>query len=306
MGKGKGAAQNRRWLRWEFVTVFALILLNAFIIKHFIVDAPHKKDAVIAETADTPSLEMDPPPAAHIIDAIVPVEGDAVVTFGDQSPQSSAPKSSPGYKTVDEAAERACSTLSVKGLSEQIIAQGRCINPDAFVALSGRKNLVLGSEVFGVLQAGAHRHLTRMLDANPDRVLTLNSALRTLAQQYLVWRWGEKKRCGVQLAARPGTSNHERGLAIDIRNPQEWRKSLEAEKFSWMGESDRVHFDFVGSSKTSRSSADVLAFQKLWNLNHPEERLRETGTYDAATQRRLAQAPPNGFPKSARCGSGKR
>jgi len=202
---------------------------------------------------------------------------------------------------VQEAAERSCSTVSVKGLSKQIIAQGRCIDPDAFAKLPQRANLIIGNQVFGYLQAGARRHLLRALDAHPNQVLTLNSALRTLAQQYLVWRWGMKKSCGVQLAATPGKSNHERGLAIDVSEHSIWRKALESENFVWMGKSDRVHFDFAKGKGSSPRTMDVLAFQKLWNLNHPDKRLAETGRFDTRTQERLAQAPAGGFSKGAFC-----
>ena len=45
----------------------------------------------------------------------------------------------------------------------------------------------------------------------------------------------------------------------------------------------------------------MQAFQKLWNLNHPKERIAETGKYDPATETRLKSAPPDGFKVAPRC-----
>src|SRR5262249_42519184 len=140
------------------------------------------------------------------------------------------------YDTVQEAAARSCSTGSVEGLSRQIIEQARCIEPNAFVPLPTRPNLVLGSNVFPYLELKARDHLLRALDSRPAK-MTINSALRTVAQQYLVSRWSAGRRCGVQLATPPGESNHEHGVALDIAEPSVWRAALEAQEFHWLGAS---------------------------------------------------------------------
>src|SRR5262245_22464245 len=53
--------------------------------------------------------------------------------------------------TVAQAADGGCSTLSVKGLSEQIVAQANCISPGAFVEVPAKPNLDLGATVFPYL-----------------------------------------------------------------------------------------------------------------------------------------------------------
>lgn len=204
--------------------------------------------------------------------------------------------------TVKDAAARSCSTSSVEGLSKQIIAQSRCINPDAFVGVPDRPNLTKKPGVFLYLTAPARRHLLAALDAVPDRTLIVNSALRTLAQQYLLSRWGRDHRCGVQLAASPGTSNHESGLALDISHPEEFRSILEAHGFRWLGKKDRVHFDYAGAGAVAHNAVDVLAFQQLWNRNHPEDPIFANGRYTAQTERRLVKSPAAGFSKGAHCG----
>ena len=148
-----------------------------------------------------------------------------------------------------------------------------------------------------------HRHPAP--DAHPDRTLKVHSALRTVAQQYLLSRWAVGKRCGVQLANRPGESNHETGLALDVGEHAAWRPVLESEGFHWLGSIDRVHFDYVGAGATHHDGLDVRAFQRLWNRNHPEDSIAETGHYDEATERRLKRSPAGGFPSGARCGRGR-
>jgi hypothetical protein len=204
---------------------------------------------------------------------------------------------------VQQAAVDSCTTASVDGLSRQIIAQARCLKPNAFVPLPSRPNLVIASQVFPYLELEARDHLLKAVDARPKLKMTVNSALRTLAQQYLVWRWSASKRCGVPLATPPGESNHEVGVALDIAEAGSWRPLLEAQDFKWLGASDRVHFDYKGSAATPGSSTDVLAFQKLWNRNHPTDKINEDGRYSPNVEQRLKQAPPDGFKLGPSCSS---
>src|SRR5690606_20365861 len=144
--------------------------------------------------------------------------------------------------------------------------------------------------------------LLKVLDAYPDVTMTVNSALRTVAQQVLLSKWGETRRCGVPMAAKPGESNHETGLALDVKEAATWRKPLEAAGFKWMGKKDPVHFDYAGPRARDHRGLDVRAFQRLWTRNHPDDPLAETGKVDAKTKARLAKAPAAGFPVGARCG----
>jgi hypothetical protein len=219
----------------------------------------------------------------------------------DEEPTPAKPAAPKHFATVQEAALGSCTTETVDGLSRQIIEQARCIKPNDFVALPKRPNLTLKPQVFPYLEMAARDHLLKALDGHPKQTMTINSALRTVAQQYLVSHWAATKICGVQLATRPGESNHEIGSALDIAEAGTWRPALEAQQFRWLGASDRVHFDYKGDGGPPRTATDVLAFQKLWNRNHAEDPIQENGQYGPPTEQRLKKSPPNGFPLGSSC-----
>ncbi|MEG4287964.1 M15 family metallopeptidase [Microcoleus sp. C2C3] len=124
----------------------------------------------------------------------------------------------------------------------------------------------------------------------PYRSISVQQILYNLAQE----------QPGFKVAAQPGRSNHQNGLAIDIEEPEKWQPFLESEGWQSLGPSDPVHFDFVGSGTDDISSLPILAFQQLWNLNHPEDKIPEDGQYTPETEERLNQSPREGFPKGGR------
>jgi hypothetical protein len=247
--------------------------------------------ALDAGIASEPANGPEAPPAAS--DDPAPDEGP---------PSREAPPRGAKGHTVQWAAERACSTAHVDGLSRQIIEEAQCLDANAFARVPATRNLKSAGHVFLYLDAPARDHLLRALEAHPKQEMKVHSALRTVAQQYLLSRWAAGKRCGIQLATHPGESNHETGLALDIAAHGAWRSALESEGFRWLGSIDRVHFDFVGPGATHHDGLDVRAFQRLWNRNHAEDALAETGHYDAATEQRLKRSPAGGFPSGAHCG----
>ena len=63
-----------------------------------------------------------------------------------------------------------------------------------------------------------------------------------------------------------------------------------------------MHFDYKGSDAgAAHTATDVLAFQKLWNRNHTDDRIPETGKYSPVTELRLKKSPASGFPLGASC-----
>jgi hypothetical protein len=205
--------------------------------------------------------------------------------------------------TVLQAADSSCSTTSVKGLSLQIINEGRCLNAEAFVPITKTSNVTFGSAVFAYLEKPARDKLVAALKANPSRTMTVNSALRTVAQQYLLYRWFQQGRCSIKLAAKPGTSNHETGLALDVSQFSAWKTTLQNSGFTWLGSGDPVHFDYTGTGAKSYKGLDVKAFQRLWNRNHPGDLISVDGAWGPQTEARMKKSPAGGFAKGPTCGT---
>ena len=206
-----------------------------------------------------------------------------------------------GNGTVEQAMNESCSTASIKPLSQQILDEMACMEPDAFVKLPSRPNLVLSDTVFPYLIKPARDKLVAALDANPNKTMSVNSMFRTVGQQYMLRRWKEQSRCGITAAATPGNSNHETGLAIDINSNASWRSALESRGFDWFGSGDPPHFDYFGSGAVSKKGLDVEAFQRLWNRNNPNDKIDEDGSWGPQTQARVKKSPAKGFPVGAVC-----
>jgi hypothetical protein len=204
--------------------------------------------------------------------------------------------------TVATAVELACTTSVVKGLATQLIEEINCLKPGAMKRIDDVSGLSLGSAVFPWLQTPAANALAAAQRAR-GVTMSLNSGLRTLPQQYLLYRWYKTGRCSIRLAASPGTSNHESGIAVDINGYSSWRTTMQKKQFRWLGASDPVHFDYVGSGIVSMKGLSVRAFQRLWNRNNPSDRIAEDGAYGPNTERRLAKSPIGGFATGATCGS---
>lgn len=195
------------------------------------------------------------------------------------------------------AASSACTTGSILGLSKQIVAEMNCVRSGLMSDISGANVTLTSSAALPYLQNPAAQAL-RAATAGRS-ALPLNSTLRTVAQQWILYNWYQTGRCGVALAAKPGSSNHEDGLAFDTSAYSSWKSILQSHSFSWFGSSDVVHFDYTGAGGVDAPS--VLAFQRLWNLNNPTDKISADGLYGPATEARIKKSPRLGFAKKSTC-----
>ncbi|MEZ4302158.1 MAG: M15 family metallopeptidase [Polyangiaceae bacterium] len=204
--------------------------------------------------------------------------------------------------TVGAAVANACATSSVKGAVEADHRGARCMNSSAYAAVPDLGNVSFGGGVFAYLEKPAKDKLVSALKSKTSKSMTVNSMLRTVAQQYLLYRWYQTGRCGIGLAAKPGNSNHETGLAIDVSQYSTWKGTLQAYGFHWLGSSDPVHFDYAGAGAVSHKGLDVKAFQRLWNRNHPDDKISTDGVWGPQTEARMKKSPAGGFAKGRRVG----
>lgn len=187
---------------------------------------------------------------------------------------------------------RGCSTTKAYELSQEIIDEMNILVPGSLIDFS-ELDIEINSEQFPSLQRAAKQALDRAIRAR-GRTMKITSAYRTVAQQYLLHSWHERGLCGFFAVAKPGRSNHESGLALDISDFNGWKPYLEAEGWRWLS-FDPPHFDFKGRERRDIKGTGVLAFQTLWNKNHLNDQISADGIYGTETAKRLSISPAEGF-----------
>jgi hypothetical protein len=178
--------------------------------------------------------------------------------------------------TVTDAVAQSCSTTAVKGLATQLVEEIQCLRPGTMTRIDNIEGLNLGEAVFPYLQTPAAEALTTAQKVR-DVPIAINSGLRTLPQQFLLYRWYKTGRCGIGLAATPGTSNHESAIAVDVQDNAAWRSALQGKGFRWLGSSDPVHYDFTGKGAVESSAQAATARPRATRA----EPVRSTSAYIA-------------------------
>ena len=191
---------------------------------------------------------------------------------------------------------RDCDTAGLRALDLQLIAEIKRLQPGVLSTFDNEM-IVLGGGAHDSLQPPAVKALHRAVQKR-GVTLHVNSAYRTIAQQFVLRNQLEHGRCGRTLVADVGKSNHNGGMGIDIQDHVGWRRYLEAEEWDWLGSRDDVHFDYRGGGTIDIRPLSVRAFQSLWNLNHPEDKITEDGAYGPGTKQRLLKTPVSGFAKT--------
>lgn len=195
-----------------------------------------------------------------------------------------------------------CSTADVLVLSQQIAEEVDCMLPGQLVRFEAGPTIEFaGSAILPYLGADAREDLYAAAAAGGGNVVQVTSAFRTVVQQFLLRRWFELGRCGITAAAEPGQSNHESGRALDLSNFSEWVTIFGGHGWDHSVPGDPVHFDHLASPDIR--GADILAFQRLWNRNAPDDLIDEDGAYGPTTEARVKRAPAEGFGIGATCAS---
>src|ERR1700693_4829729 len=101
-----------------------------------------------------------------------------------------------GMTVQDAANAGGCSTTAVKGLSQQIVDETNCLVPNAYAAVPPAANLVESASTFSFMQTPARDALVKTLGDNPGMTMHVDSMLRTVAAQYLLYAWYQAGMCG--------------------------------------------------------------------------------------------------------------
>jgi hypothetical protein len=198
--------------------------------------------------------------------------------------------------TVSSTVTTSCTTAVVIGLSSQIADEVGCMSPNSLVRFAAGSGISITSNaVLPYLAANAKADLMAVGNVQ------INSAFRTVAQQYLLLQWFNLGRCGITAAAAVGRSNHESGRAVDVANYSTRVTAMANRGWAHDVAGDPVHFDHLSSPDIR--GKDTLAFQRLWNRNHPTDKISEDGAYGPQTEARLRQSPATGFPIGPSCGA---
>lgn len=184
-----------------------------------------------------------------------------------------------------------CSTSACNALSQQLIHQMNVMNPNTLVSFE-ELNVKLNKAAFPYLQAPAKAALAKAI-SDRGKTMTVNSGYRTIAQQLLLYNWG--RGCGYPIVAKPGRSNHQSGLALDINDHAGWKPYLNKYGWRWFGPRDKPHFDYVGTGAKDIRRATMKAFQQLWNNNNPNKKIGVDGAWGPNTERCLNESPAYGF-----------
>jgi N-acetylmuramoyl-L-alanine amidase len=189
-----------------------------------------------------------------------------------------------------------CETNSCIGLDKQLLHEINVLRPGLLVKIDDIPNLVLGRSVHAWVQAGMRKCLVNLFAKYPDLKLQVNSAYRTIVGQALLYEHGQNGRCGIKIVSPPGRSNHNNASSFDLENWGDVIDELEAHGFSWLGRrmNDKMHFDCQKGCIDMRP-VSIQAFQRLWNLANPQDKLMVDGDYGQLVASRLRNAPIEGF-----------
>jgi hypothetical protein len=197
--------------------------------------------------------------------------------------------------------ERRVDTGRVRGLSRQIIVEMNNMMTGVLLNFEDLPGLTLGTgnHLNYYLQAAPKDALRAALKqgmtAKPNLRMTINSAYRTVAQQHVLRQIYERgSRDLVPLAARPGRSNHEDGMAIDVENFGDWKPYLLNHDWQWQGGNDPVHF-FNTDGRDDIGVLGVKAFQRVWNRFNPNDKMTVDGDFGAQSIARMNRSSIEGF-----------
>jgi hypothetical protein len=187
-----------------------------------------------------------------------------------------------------------CSTAGIAPLAKQIGDLLLTSTPADEVIDVSPHVIIAGGSTIPVLQKRAGDALIAAINEK-GQAKTGSRCSRAATAVRCVLLVHARQKMRRQTGGQPGTSPHERAIAIDIENHADWINVLKHHDWKWRGTDDPPHFNFKGPQDPDFGREGIRAFQKLWNMHNPNDTIAESGSYDPATQARLEKSPIEGF-----------
>ncbi len=181
------------------------------------------------------------------------------------------------------------------GLSRQLVDEINCIQPGILVPVESRQEVgyLYTTRNVPMLMRPEVKVAAEGVALLYNDYLTIRSTYRDVGMQYFDWYWGQRLSFA---AARPGSSNHQGGQAMDVQSHVFWRQRLIDYGWSWpYGDADQPHFEWIRNNTPDLKVESVRAFQRLWNRNNPNDPIGEDGSWGPQTEARMQQTHAEGF-----------
>jgi hypothetical protein len=196
----------------------------------------------------------------------------------------------------DVARAGSCDSSPTNPLQMQIVATHRCMFAGDLTDFAAGAGISFVGNVLPVINADTAARLRRAAQMRP---IQMTSGYRTIAGQYVLSR-STSPQCMTPAAV--GSSPHHTGRAIDASNHAQILGAMQAAgcEQSYPA-NDPVHFNCPGWTDNTLKAHSIAAFQRLWNVNHPMQRIAEDGAYGPQTEGALVQSPVRGFASTDGC-----
>lgn len=189
-------------------------------------------------------------------------------------------------------------TLPVRGLDRQLLWQLNQLFPNLLVSIEDL-NIKPGEGLFPYCQPSVKKALENLLK-DYGKPLTINNAYRSVVAQTVLYN-----NRGSNLVGKPGKSDHQRGISLDVGEWADVKDLMKKQGWEWtygdQGSRDVWHFDWHRHDMPDIREDTVKAFQILWNKANPElEQLKVDGDIGedlsvSKTLKCINDSPAEGF-----------
>ncbi|MEZ4474923.1 MAG: M15 family metallopeptidase [bacterium] len=199
--------------------------------------------------------------------------------------------------TVAQSAWRGCDAPPplLEGLSVQVIEAMNCLQPEALqrLAVCDQPGCIVADEPLLPWLGAPARAALLAASGAADRAIPLVAGFRDVTLQHFYA--SADANIGCPTAEPAARSPLNTGLAVRIRNAPGVGAALADFDFSNAGTGAPTVYRYTGDDADDLTNLGVLAFQRLWNINRPDDPIDEDGLIGPQTRGAIDRAPIAGF-----------